>query len=156
MPCNIIIIIIKIMCTLLGGSIVIEVKLIKDYLYYLAMIKLALVLLIFNLHFIHTKPVYEISEKYSKDDPVLDNDHVISEVQSEVESAIENLVKDRARSIDSPAEPRLSLEGLNDIRNAVTSIDLEAVLVTNAICTTFIPKFPIAPLNSAIALVCYS
>lgn len=126
------------------------------------MIKLAtLVLLIFNLDFINSNPVSEISEKYSEDDPELNHDPVISEV----ESAIKNLMKERARSLDipteprsieSPAGPRLSLEGLNDIRNAVTSIDLEAVLVTNAICTTFIPKFPIAPLNSAIALVCYS
>ena len=79
--------------------------------------------------------------------------------------AIKNLMKERARSLDipteprsieSPAGPRLSLEGLNDIRKAVTAIDLDAVLVTNAICTTIIPKFPIAPLNSADALVCYS
>ena len=118
------------------------------------MIKLALVLLIFNLDFINTKPVFEISEKYSDNGPVLNP--VISEVESEVESAIENLAKERARSLYSPAESRLSLEGLNDIRKAVTSIDLQAVLVTNSICTTFIPKFPIAPLNSAIALVCYS
>ena len=117
------------------------------------MIKLALALLIFNLDFINTKPVFEISEKYSDDGQVLNNDPVISEV----ESAIQNLVKERARSLDAPpAQSRLSLEGLNDIRKAVTTIDLQAVLVTNSICTTFIPKFPIAPLNSAIALVCYS
>ena len=117
------------------------------------MIKLAaLALLIFNLDFINTKPVFEISEKYSDDGPVLNNDPVISEV----ESAIQNLVKERARSLDAPSKSRLSLESLNDIRKAVTTIDLQAVLVTNSICTTFIPKFPIAPLNSAIALVCYS
>ena len=127
------------------------------------MIKLAtLVLLIFNLDFINSNPVSEISEKYSEDDPELNHDPVISEV----ESAIKDLMKERARSLDyfpteprsieSPAGPRLSLEGLNDIRKAVTAIDLDAVLVTNAICTTIIPKFPIAPLNSAVALVCYS
>ena len=109
------------------------------------MIKLAtLVLLIFNLDFINSNPVSEISEKYSEDDPELNHDPVISEV----ESAIKNLMKERARSLDipteprsieSPAGPRLSLEGLNDIRKAVTAIDLDAVLVTNAIfCFGFI------------------
>ena len=68
----------------------------------------------------------------------------------EVESVMKNLVK------DSDSESRTSLHALNDIRKAVTNFDLGAVLITNSICTTFIPKFPISPLNSAVALVCYS
>ena len=140
------------------------------------MIKLALVLLIFNLDFMNAKPVFEISEKYAGDGGTVSNyDHVISQLESEVESVMRNLVKEKARemdldtvesqrirrSLDSNAineesKPRTSLDALNDIRKAVTTIDLGQVLITNSICTTFIPKFPIAPLNSAIALVCYS
>ena len=142
------------------------------------MIKLALVLLIFNLDFMNAKPVFEISEKYAGDGGTVSNyDHVISQVESEVESVMRNLVKEKARSMDSDldsvesqrirrsvdsnvideeSKPRTSLDALNDIRKAVTTIDLGQVLITNSICTTFIPKFPIAPLNSAIALVCYS
>ena len=140
------------------------------------MIKLALVLLIFNLDFMNAKPVFEISEKYAGDGGTVSNyDHVISQLESEVESVMRNLVKEKAREmdldsvesqrirrsvdsnvIDEESKPRTSLDALNDIRKAVTTIDLGQVLITNSICTTFIPKFPIAPLNSAIALVCYS
>ena len=143
------------------------------------MIKLALVLLIFNLDFMNAKPVFEISEKYAGDGGTVSNyDHVISQVESEVESVMRNLVKEKAREMDSDldldseqsrikrsldsnaideeSKPRTSLDALNDIRKAVTTIDLGQVLITNSICTTIIPKFPIAPLNSAVALVCYS
>ena len=140
------------------------------------MIKLALVLLIFNLDFMNAKPVFEISEKYAGDGGTVSNyDHVISQLESEVESVMRNLVKEKAREmdldsvesqrikrsvdsnvIDEESKPRTSLDALNDIRKAVTTIDLGQVLITNSICTNFIPKFPIAPLNSAIALVCYS
>ena len=140
------------------------------------MIKLALVLLIFNLDFMNAKPVFEISEKYAGDGGTVSNyDHVISQVESEVESVMRNLVKEKARemdldsvdsqrirrsldsnAIDEESKPRTSLDALNDIRKAVTTIDLGQVLITNSICTTIIPKFPIAPLNSAVALVCYS
>ena len=65
------------------------------------MIKLALVLLIFNLDFMNAKPVFEISEKYAGDGGTVSNyDHVISQVESEVESVMRNLVKEKAREMD--------------------------------------------------------
>ena len=131
------------------------------------MIKLALVFLIFNLDYINTKPVLEISEKYSNDGTtVLDNDTIISEVKSKVESAMKNLVNKKARSLDPKfdsnsdsnlaSELRISLDQFEDIRKAVTEIDLPSITVQNQICTTVIPKFPVAPLHSLLALVCYS
>ena len=60
------------------------------------MIKLALFFLIFKLDFISTKPVFEISEKYSNNNGAALN----NEVKSEVESAMKNLVKERVRSLD--------------------------------------------------------
>ena len=123
------------------------------------MIKLALVFLIFKLDFISTKPVFDISEKYSNNDgaAVLNN-----EVKSEVESAMKNLVKERVRSLDDQldsnlaSESRLGLDQFEDIRKAVTNIDLPSINIQNQICTTIIPKFPIAPFHSLLALVCYS
>ena len=126
------------------------------------MIKIAvLVLLIFNMDFINTKPVfeYEFEKPISGDDntDVLNSNDIKSQVESEVQNVFKNLVKERtSRSTDLDAESKADLTTLNDIRNAVTSIDLGQILVTNAICTTIIPKFSISPLNSAIALVCYS
>ena len=129
------------------------------------MIKLALVFLIFNLDYINTKPVLEISEKYSNDGTtVLNNDTIISEVKSKVESAMKNLVNKKARSLDPKfdsnsdlaSELRISLDQFEDIRKAVTEIDLPSITVQNQICTTVIPKFPVAPLHSLLALVCYS
>ena len=129
------------------------------------MIKLALVFLIFNLDYINTKPVLEISEKYSDDGTtVLNNDTIISEVKSKVESAMKNLVNKKARSLDPKfdsnsdlaSELRISLDQFEDIRKAVTEIDLPSITVQNQICTTVIPKFPVAPLHSLLALVCYS
>ena len=133
------------------------------------MIKLALVFLIFNLDYINTKPVLEISEKYSDDGTtVLNNDTIISKVKSKVESAMKNLVNKKARSLDPKfdsnsdlnsdlaSELRISLDQFEDIRKAVTEIDLPSITVQNQICTTVIPKFPVAPLHSLLALVCYS
>ena len=120
-----------------------------------------LVLLIFNMDFINAKPVfeYEFEKPISGDDTtdVLNNNDIKSQVESELQNIFKNLVKERtSRSTDLDAKPKADLTTLNDIRNAVTSIDLGQILVTNAICTTIIPKFPISPLNSAVALVCYS
>ena len=126
------------------------------------MMKIAvLVLLIFNMDFINAKPVfeYEFEKPISGDDTtdVLNNNDIKSQVESELQNIFKNLVKERtSRSTDLDAKPKADLTTLNDIRNAVTSIDLGQILVTNAICTTLIPKFSISPLNSAIALVCYS
>ena len=126
------------------------------------MIKIAvLVLLILNMDFINAKPVfeYEFEKPISGDDTtdVLNNNDIKSQVESELQNIFKNLVKERtSRSTDFDAESKADLTTLNDIRNAVTSIDLGQILVTNAICTTIIPKFPISPLNSAVALVCYS
>ena len=126
------------------------------------MIKIAvLVLLIFNMDFINAKPVfeYEFEKPISGDDntDVLNSNDIKSQVESEVQNVFKNLAKERtSRSTDLDAESKADLTTLNDIRNAVTSIDLGQILVTNAICTTIIPKFSISPLNSAIALVCYS
>ena len=126
------------------------------------MIKIAvLVLLIFNMDFINAKPVfeYEFEKPISGDGTtdVLNSNDIKSQVESEVQNVFKNLVKERtSRSTDLDAESKADLTTLNDIRNAVTSIDLGQILVTNAICTTIIPKFSISPLNSAIALVCYS
>ena len=126
------------------------------------MMKIAvLVLLIFNMDFINAKPVfeYEFEKPISGDDTtdVLNNNDIKSQVESELQNIFKNLVKERtSRSTDFDAESKADLTTLNDIRNAVTSIDLGQILVTNAICTTIIPKFPISPLNSAVALVCYS
>ena len=71
------------------------------------MIKLALVFLIFKLDFISTKPVFDISEKYSNNDgeSALNN-----EVKSEVESAMKNLVKERVRSLDVQLDSNLASE----------------------------------------------
>ena len=120
-----------------------------------------LVLLIFNMDFINAKPVfeYEFEKPISGDDTtdVLNNNDIKSQVESEVQNVFKNLAKERtSRSTNLDAESKADLTTLNDIRNAVTSIDLGQILVTNAICTTIIPKFSISPLNSAIALVCYS
>ena len=126
------------------------------------MMKIAvLVLLIFNMDFINAKPVfeYEFEKPISGDGTtdVLNSNDIKSQVESEVQNVFKNLVKERtSRSTDLDAESKADLTTLNDIRNAVTSIDLGQILVTNAICTTIIPKFSISPLNSAIALVCYS
>ena len=126
------------------------------------MIKLVLVFLIFNLDIIKSKPVLEISEKSSDvGTTALNNDTVISEVKYEVESVMKNLVDKRARSLDPKdsdlaSELRLNLDQFEDIRKAVTEIDLQSILVQNQICTTVIPKFPIAPFHSLLALVCYS
>ena len=113
------------------------------------------------MDFINTKPVfeYEFEKPISGDDTtdVLNSNDIKSQVESEVQNVFKNLVKERtSRSTDLDAESKADLTTLNDIRNAVTSIDLGQILVTNAICTTIIPKFSISPLNSAIALVCYS
>ena len=126
------------------------------------MIKIAvLVLLILNMDFINAKPVfeYEFEKPISGDDTtdVLNNNDIKSQVESEVQNVFKNLVKERtSRSTDLDAESKADLTTFNDIRKAVTSIDLGQILVTNAICTTIIPKFSISPLNSAVALVCYS
>ena len=126
------------------------------------MMKIAvLILLIFNMDFINAKPVfeYEFEKPISGNDTtdVLNNNDIKSQVESELQNIFKNLVKERtSRSTDFDAESKADLTTLNDIRNAVTSIDLGQILVTNAICTTIIPKFPISPLNSAVALVCYS
>ena len=126
------------------------------------MMKIAvLVLLTFNMDFINAKPVfeYEFEKPISGDGTtdVLNSNDIKSQVESEVQNVFKNLAKERiSRSTDLDAESKADLTTLNDIRNAVTSIDLGQILVTNAICTTIIPKFSISPLNSAIALVCYS
>ena len=120
-----------------------------------------LVLLTFSMDFINAKPVfeYEFEKPISGDGTtdVLNSNDIKSQVESEVQNVFKNLAKERtSRSTDLDAESKADLTTLNDIRNAVTSIDLGQILVTNAICTTIIPKFSISPLNSAIALVCYS
>ena len=109
------------------------------------MIKIAvLVLLIFNMDFINAKPVfeYEFEKPISGDDntDVLNSNDIKSQVESEVQNVFKNLAKERtSRSTDLDAESKADLTTLNDIRNAVTSIDLGQILVTNAICTTIIP-----------------
>ena len=131
------------------------------------MIKLAailVVLLIFNLDYfvINAEPIFEYEKPAGSGVELYNNS---SKVESKLSSfisdhgfwpIIKNLVKSKkGRKIDSE-NSRSDLTALNDIRTAFHKIDLGQVLVTTSICTNFIPKFDVSPLNSAIAIVCYA
>ena len=127
------------------------------------MIKLAailVVLLIFNLDYfiINAEPIFEYEKPAGSGVELYNNSSKVESKLSSFIPFIKNLVKSKkGRNADIYSEnSRSDLTALNDIRTAFHKIDLGQVLVRTSICTNFIPKFDVSPLNSAIAIVCYA
>ena len=126
------------------------------------MIKLAiLVVLIFNLDFINAEPMfeYEFEKPFANDTESIEG-YIFSKLESEVENFIKNLMTEKTSgntgftglSSVSRQDPRV----FDDIYQAVKNIDLGQILISSSLCSTFIPKFDIAPLMNAVATICYS
>ena len=123
------------------------------------MIKLAiLVVLIFNLDFINAEPMfeYEFEKPFANGTAEIEG-YIFSKLESEVENFIKNMMKEKTSgNADFDSVSRQDPRVFDDIYQTIKTVDLGAILILTSICSTFIPKFDIAPLMNAVATICYS